>query len=159
DEAASIGLLESLGRGSGWYQIHPALPWYFTSLFTTAYGQPGAPGTHRAARAYAKAIGDFGHYYHRQAEAGRGAPVIEVLRADEANLRHALDLARAEGLWDDEAGCLQGLYVLCARTGRDSEWAGLVAAITPDFTDPATGGPLPGREAPWAVVTGYRVRL
>jgi tetratricopeptide (TPR) repeat protein len=49
--------------------------------------------------------------------------------------------------------------VLYARTGRDSEWARLVAAITPDFTDPDTGGPLPGREAAWGSITGYRVRL
>ena len=46
-----------------------------------------------------------------------------------------------------------------ARTGRDSEWARLVAAITPDFTDPDTGGPLPGREDDWSIITGYRVRL
>ena len=44
------------------------------------------------------------------------------------------------------------------RTGRDGEWARLVAAITPDFTDPATGGPLPGREDSWSIITSYRVR-
>ena len=42
DRAADIGLLTSLG--GGYYQIHPALPWYFTTLFTTTYGQPGEPG-------------------------------------------------------------------------------------------------------------------
>ena len=41
DRAADIGLLTSLG--GGYYQIHPALPWYFTTLFTTTYGQPGQP--------------------------------------------------------------------------------------------------------------------
>ena len=87
------------------------------------------------------------------------AQVVPVLRAEEANLRHALDLARARGLWDAAVGCLQGLRVLYQRTGRDGEWARLVAAITPDFTDPATGGPLPGREDQWSIITGYRVRL
>jgi hypothetical protein len=29
----------------------------------------------------------------------------------------------------------------------------------PDFTDPATGGPLPGRGEEWNVISGYRVRL
>ena len=41
----------------------------------------------------------------------------------------------------------------------DSEWARLVAAITPDFTDPATGRPLPGREQNWGTITNYRARL
>jgi hypothetical protein len=36
DRAAGVGLLTSLG--SGYYQIHPALPWYFTTLYTTSYG-------------------------------------------------------------------------------------------------------------------------
>jgi tetratricopeptide (TPR) repeat protein len=48
---------------------------------------------------------------------------------------------------------------LYQRTGRDGEWARLVAAVTPDFTDPATEGPLPGRENQWSMITGYRVRL
>ena len=157
DRAAGIGLLES--TGDGYYQIHPALPWYFTTLFTTSYGQPGSPAARRASRAYTTAIGEIGDYYHGQAEAGRAAQVIPVLQAEEANLRHALDLARADGPWKAAVGCLQGLRVLYQRTGRDSEWARLVADVTPDFTDPDSGGPLPGRENQWAIVTGYRVRL
>ena len=41
DRAAAIGLLSPLG--GGYYAIHPALPWYFTTLFTTAYGPPASP--------------------------------------------------------------------------------------------------------------------
>ena len=82
-----------------------------------------------------------------------------MLGAEEGNLRHALELARAAGLWDAAAGCLQGLNVLYARTGRGGEWARLVDDVTPEFTDPATGGPLPGRDQQWRNVTGYRVRL
>jgi tetratricopeptide (TPR) repeat protein len=84
---------------------------------------------------------------------------VPVLGVEEANLRHALDLARAAGLWGAATGCLQGLRVLYERTGRDGEWARIVAAVTLDFTDPATGGPLPGREDHWSLVTEYRVRL
>jgi tetratricopeptide (TPR) repeat protein len=157
DRAADIGLLTSLG--GGYYEIHPALPWYFTTLYTTSYGQPGGPPAARATRAYAKALGDLGAYYSRQAESGRAAEIIPTLRAEEANLRHALDLARPNGRWDDMIGCLQGLRVLYERTGRDSEWARLVAGVTPDFTDPATEGPLPGREEPWSFTTNYRARL
>jgi tetratricopeptide (TPR) repeat protein len=157
DRAASIGLLESLG--GGYYQIHPALPWYFTTLYTTSYGQPDTPAARRAGRAYTKAIGALGDYYWDQAEQGHAGQVIPALQAEEANLRHALDLARAHRLWDAAAGCLQGLKVLYERTGRDGEWARLVASVTPDFTDPATGGPPPGRENLWSLITSYRVRL
>jgi tetratricopeptide (TPR) repeat protein len=160
DRAAGIGLLEPLEPlGGGYYQVHPALPWYFTALFTTTYGPPGAPATERAARAYAAVIGGLGNYYWGQEQAGRAKRVLGALRAEEANLRHALDLARAAGLWHVAAGCLQGLRVLYLRTGRDGEWARLVQAVTPDFTDPATDGPLPGREDQWSIFTGYRVRL
>jgi hypothetical protein len=157
DRAAGVGLLTSLG--SGYYQIHPALPWYFTTLYTTSYGQPGAPAATCATRAYTTAISELGNYYLNQAEAGHAAQALAALEAEEANLRHALDLARTAGLWDAELGCLQGLRVLYERTGRDGEWARLVATITPDFIDPATGGPLPGRGSDWSFITEYRVRL
>jgi tetratricopeptide (TPR) repeat protein len=159
DRAAGIGLLESLGAGSGYYQIHPALPWYFMTLYTTSYGPPEAPAAERAARAYTQAIGALGNYYLNQAEEGRATEVVPALRAEEANLRHALHLARLDGLWDAAVGCMQGLSVLYTRTGRDGEWARLVTAATPDFTDPATGGPLPGREDHWSFITSYRARL
>jgi tetratricopeptide (TPR) repeat protein len=159
DRAAGIGLLESLGPGSGYYRIHPALPWYFTVLFTTSYGPPGSPPARRAARAYAQALGALGGYYASQAAAGHDAQVVPLLGVQEANLRHALSLARTGGLWDAAVGCLQGLRVLYARTGRDGEWARLVAAVTPDFADPATGGPLPGRDDYWSIITEYRVDL
>ncbi|HEV3288240.1 MAG TPA: ATP-binding protein, partial [Streptosporangiaceae bacterium] len=58
DRAAGIGLLESLGDGH--YQIHPALPWYFTTLFTTSYGPADTPAAQRATRAYARALGALG---------------------------------------------------------------------------------------------------
>jgi tetratricopeptide (TPR) repeat protein len=157
DRAAGIGLLESLG--GGYYQIHPALPWYFTTLFTASYGPPGGPAAQRATRAYATAVGKLGDYYHQQAESGRAAQVVPFVGAEEANLRHALDMARTHELWRAAMGCLQGLKVLHERTGRDAEWARLVATIIPDFTDPKTGGPLPGREEEWNIVTEYRVRL
>jgi tetratricopeptide (TPR) repeat protein len=158
DRAAGIGLLEPFGQGPGYYRIHPALPWYFNSLFTASYGLPDSPPAQRAARAYARAIGALGHYYVGEA-AGRTAQMVLVLGVEEGNLRHALELARAAGLWDAAAGCLQGLNVLYERTGRDGEWARLVEDVTPEVTDPATGGPRPGRDQQWSFVTSYRVRL
>ena len=157
NRAVGIGLLESLG--GGYYRIHPALPWYFTILYTAAYGDAGSPAADRAARAYTKAVGQRGEYYLRQAGTGHEAQVVSILKTEEANLRHALDLARAQGLWRAAGGCLQGLHTLYQETGRDGEWARLVASVTADFTNPATGGPLPGREEEWAVITSYRVTL
>jgi len=157
DRAADIGLLSA--SGSGYYQIHPALPWYFTALFTTVYGQAAEPAARRAARDYARVIGEFGRLYLQQAESGHADQVLGSLRDEEANLLHGLDRARADGLWHAANGCMQGLKVLYERTGRDGEWAWLVAVITPDVTDGDTGGPLPGREEEWSVVTGYRARL
>ena len=157
NQASDIGLLTPFG--SGYYHIHPALPWYFTALFTAAYGQPSSPAAQRAARAYATAIGELGRYYNGMSDQGQAANVLAALRAEEANLLHALEVARGARLWTAAVGCLQGINVLYELTGRDGEWARLVAVITPDVTDPATGGPQSGHEESWSIVTSYRVRL
>ena len=133
DRAADTGLLTSLG--GGYYQIHPALPWYFTALFTATYGLPGDPPARRADRAYARAVGELGHYYHSESEEGRTAEILFAVQAEEANLLHALDLARAAGLWDAAVGCLHGLRVLYA--GPDGTVSG-----------PVGSGHHPGRHRP-----------
>jgi hypothetical protein len=85
--------------------------------------------------------------------------VIAVLRAEEANLLQARELARRHGWWRRVISAMQGLRWLYDHTGRRAEWARLVAEVMPDFVDPETDGPLPGREEDWCLVTGYRVRL
>ena len=156
DRAADIGLLS--GLGGGYYAIHPALPWYFTTLFAAAYGPPASPPARQAARAYTHTVAQLGDYYHHQGGDGAGDPV-PTLRVEEANLLHALALARHAQHWADTTSCLQGLSVLYQRTGRDGEWARLVEQVTPEFIAPATGGPLPGRENHWNVITNYQVQL
>ena len=65
DRAAAIGLLSPLG--GGYYAIHPALPWYFTTLFTTeTYGPPASPPARQAARAYTHTLARLGNYYYDQ---------------------------------------------------------------------------------------------
>ena len=133
----SSGLLTDYG--GGYYGIHPALPWFFTDLFThhTPRRRP------HAERAYAHAYAALGDYYFDQVEQGRAADVLPALRAEEANLLHALHLARTHHLPDAALGCLQGLRQLYELTGRAAEWARLVADIQGDYIDPATDQPRP----------------
>jgi tetratricopeptide (TPR) repeat protein len=181
DRAAEIGLLTA--HGNGYYAIHPALPWYFKALFDQYYsgqwvvnsGQKNPdhyPLTtaHSAQRAFVEAMGSLGDYYHHEYNQGN-RDVIGVLGAEEANLLHArqiaLRLARSaaqgklstNGWWGCVIKTMQGLRQLYAHTGRRAEWAALVNEIVPDFIDPATDGPLEGREEQWKFVTEYRVQL
>ena len=185
DRAAAIGLLTA--HGGGYYSIHPALPWYFKGMFEQVYGAEetpsppaplpttgegsnpagappllllgeGAGGEGRARRAFVEALGALGDYYHDQYGDGNRL-VISALRAEEPNLLHARRLARRHGWWDAVTSAMQGLRSLYGFSGRRAEWQRLVEEIVPDFVDPAGGGPRPGREEQWGLVSNYRVRL
>ncbi|MGA2074532.1 MAG: tetratricopeptide repeat protein [Terriglobia bacterium] len=152
DRAAEVGLLTA--HGGGYYSIHPALPWFFKKLFDAYYGK----SEDRAIRAYVEAIGGLGSYYHNAYGDGR-RDVIGALQAEEANLLRARELARSHGWWRRAISTMQGLDDLYDHTGRRAEWARLVEEIVPDFVDPGSDGPLPGREDWWSFVTQYRVPL
>jgi tetratricopeptide (TPR) repeat protein len=157
NRAAEIGLLSALG--GGYYIIHPALPWFFKSLFNQYYTSATGDGQEvRAARAFVEAMDWLGNYYLEQYGAG-DRDVIAALIAEEANLLHARKLARMYGWWHAVIGTMQGLRMLYSHTGRRAEWARLVDEIVPDFVDSDTDGPLPGRGAAWSLVTEYRVHL
>ena len=182
DRAAEVGLLTA--HGGGYYTIHPALPWYFKSLFEQYYAPtptppptsgpalsevegegpssplPGlgeGPGV-RATRAFVEAMGELGNNYFWE-YVGGNRDVISALTAEEASLLHARHLARTHGWWLAMMKTMQGLRQLYDHTGRRAEWKRLVEEIVPDFVDPATDGPLPEREENWSLVTEYRVRL
>lgn len=152
NRAAEVGLLTA--HGGGYYSIHPALPWFFKSLFDQSYPEGGLA----AVRAFVEAMGELGNYYHAQYEDGNRG-VLHALRAEEANLLHARRLARAHGWWHRITSAMQGLDQLYDHTGRRAEWKRLVEEIVPDFVDPVNDRPLPGREERWSLVTEYRVRL
>ncbi len=161
DRAAEVGLLTA--HGGGYYSIHPALPWYFKTMFDQHYPQTterDAQFTTRnsAARAFVEAMGVLGDYYHNQYGAGN-RDVIGSLIAEEANLLYARRLARKNGWWWCVMGAMQGLDQLYDHTGRRAEWARLVEDSVSDFVDPVSDGPLPRREEQWSLVTEYRVRL
>jgi tetratricopeptide (TPR) repeat protein len=166
DRAAEIGLLTA--HGAGYYAIHPALPWYFRSMFehyySTADGGPqtadsGGPSSAvRGLQAFVEAMGELAKHYWWEYESGN-RDVIASLTAEEANLLHARQLARVNGWWRHVISTMQGLRSLYDHTGRRAEWKQLVDEIVPDLVDPQTGDPLPGREDQWGIVTEYCVRL
>ncbi len=173
DRAAKVGLLTAHG-GGGHYSIHPAIPWFFRELFEFHYpdspdgefdfpplingGQGEFQTAQKAPRAFVEALGGLGNYYHYQYEQGN-RDMIGLLTAEEANLLHARRLARANGWWGGVISTMQGLQSLYNHTGRRAEWRRLVEEIVPDFVDPETDGPLPGREENWSIVTQHRVHL
>lgn len=151
DRAAEVGLLRSFD--SGYYSIHPALPWYFRSLFEERY-----PSYEGAARAFVYAMGSLGDYYTYKYEYGN-RDVIIALAVEEPNLLQAKRLALECGWLDPVVSTMQGLRSLYHHTGREAEWSRLVNEIVPHFVDAKTDGLIPGREDKWSLVTEYRVRL
>jgi tetratricopeptide (TPR) repeat protein len=153
DRAAELGLL--VAHGDGYYGIHPALPWYFHDLFERTH--PAEAGD-RARRAFVETMGHLGDHYAAQYASGH-SKVMSVLIAEEDNFLAAWRLAREHGWWSCVTSTMQGLRNLYLDTGRNAAWRRLVETIVPDFIDPATDGPLSGREEAWSLVTQYRVRL
>lgn len=158
DRAAEIGLLKA--RGSGLYDVHPALPWFFKNLFEQFYltGESGK-GTSEATRAYTEALSEFGHHCHMFYLSGMRTETVGVLSAEESNLLHARQLALKYGWLDSVIGTMQGLRYLYEHRGRRTEWARLVAEIDSNFRNPETDGPLPGLEDHWVIVTEYKANI
>ena len=162
DKAADIGLLTS--HGGGYYTIHPALPWFFRSLFEQYYPNETSAANHqpstdnlRATRAYVESMGGLSNYYHDQYEGGN-RDVIAPLRREEPNFLHARSLARQHGWWRRVISTMQGLNTLYDHTGRRAEWKRLVEEIVPNFVG-ADDLQLSGREEQWSIVTQHRVLL
>ena len=154
--AAEVGLLTAYGGGL--YGVHAAVPFHLRGLFERHYGPHGSGRAMAAVRAWTIAISDLGDYWMSRYAAGH-PDVSDVMAREEANWLHARQLARQHGWWDLVTGCMQGLRALYELTGRAVEWRRLVAELVPDVVDSATGGPLPGREDEWAMVTSYRVAI
>jgi tetratricopeptide (TPR) repeat protein len=152
DRAAELGLLTEYGAGC--YGIHPALRWFFTDLFSHNESEAAT-----VERAYARAYATVSDCYFTEVEQGRAADVLPSLRTEEANLRHALHLARTRHLPRAALSCAQGLRHLYDLTGRTTEWASLVADIEGDHIDLGTDRPRPGSDDHYSLVTEYRVHV
>ena len=157
DRATEIGLLTTIGGGC--YTIHPALPWFFKSLFDKYYASTAGGGQEmRATRAFVEAMGNFGDFcFWEYTEGNRD--VIGILAIEEENLLQARKLSCVHNWWGSVISTMQGLHMLYDHIGRRTEWARLVDETAPMFVDIGTNGPLRGREEGWAFITGYRVIL
>ena len=55
---------------SGYYAVHPAVPWHLHALFEQHYGPDGSPAADRAIRAWTAAISELGDYYYNRYDKG-----------------------------------------------------------------------------------------
>ena len=156
DRAAEVGLLTA--HDTDYYAVHPAVPWHLQQLFEDHYGLPGSPSAEQAIRAWTSVIGALASYYLDQYQQGH-AEMTSILSLEEANLLRARQFALAHHWHNLIIRTMQGLWVLYEQTGRMIEWRRLVTELIPEFADPATGGPLPGREQQWDSLTAYRVGI
>ena len=166
--AAQLGLLTDFGGTV--FGIHPALPWFFAALFKRFYSSEEQGETEATAqakaedhercldRAFVEAMGALGAFLSGQVNEGNEA-VGRALRDEEANLLHAVELARRYGWRNSLIGPLLGLEALYQFSGRTGEWARLVQGIVPEYVDLTDDGPSPEREKGWAFVTSWRVAL
>jgi hypothetical protein len=155
DRAAEIGLLNS--RGDGLYDIHPALPGYFRTLFEQYFAEDTGDAD-RARHAFISATAEFGNHYHTEYNKGN-LITLGALWKEEDNLLAAWRLARTRGEWENVILAMQGLQTFYEATNRRAAWHRLVEDVTRDFVDQASDGPLPGRERQWRLVTEYRANL
>ncbi|NJO50900.1 MAG: ATP-binding protein [Leptolyngbyaceae cyanobacterium RM2_2_4] len=165
DRAAAVGLLgvASLqGSEVKYYDIHPALPWYFQKLFEKYYpisaSSPTEITQELAAKAFVAAIAWAGNAaYNRYVNGIRLA--IVTLVVEEANLLYARNLSKLNGWWDHVLEATQGLLGLYKETGRYLEWAKLIDELQLDFIDQTTLLPMSGRKQMWHVVVGHYTLL
>ena len=125
DRAAEVGLLTALG--DGYYTIHPAVPWFFKSLFDAYYAEPadrspddraGEEPPSRAPHAGLRGGDGFSGGLLSLSIRSGNRDVIAALAAEEANLLHARRLARQNGWWSPVTSTMQGLRNLYDHTGR-----------------------------------------
>ena len=71
----------------------------------------------------------------------------------------ACEIARSLGWVEPTLAAMEGLEALYRHTGRSTEWKRLVDEFPRGLVEASSGGPLPGLETEWAIVTRYRAGL
>jgi tetratricopeptide (TPR) repeat protein len=151
DAAAHIGLLHRHDRDI--YEIHPALPWVFQTNLQRHY-EDTIPVL---VDAYTDAYGVLAETSFQQFPISP-EHVIAILRLEEANLHHALQLARTRQRWQAAQGILYGLRTLLTTLGRWADWESIAEEVKAEISDPA-GEPLTGRERLWNAVQGHLAEI
>ena len=170
DRAAKLHVLRR--RGEGVFTMHPMLPPLSAPLFRAAIGSDSQPRDKKrslldslrdrvkhtaldeelvAKRTYVRSFSDFGARSFERFKAG-DPDVESELVDEEANLSHALSLARQHEWFDLIGGCVQGLGALFEARCRVSAWEGFVGELMSECAERGTEEPLAGREFYWRAV-------
>ena len=170
DRAAKLHLLRR--RGEGLFTMHPLLPPLSAALFEAATNsgpelkekkrslfktfrdrvkQNVVGGEAVAMRAYVRSFSDFGRQRFERFRAG-DREVEEELAGEEANLWHALGLARRDEWFDLIGGCIEGLGTLFEVRSHVSAWEEFVHEHMNECAESATEKPLEGHELYWRAV-------
>jgi tetratricopeptide (TPR) repeat protein len=152
--AAEAGLL--IARG-GYYEVHPAAPWYLHGLFQEHYGEDGSDTALAVVRAWTETMARLGNLYYDNFDPGAAPEATGLLAAEEQNLWQAFRLACRRDWLDLVIGPVQGLRALYTRAqpGRPGEWRRLIG----ELTDIVAADPGRRRGQAWARLAEYRVDL
>jgi hypothetical protein len=150
-EFAETGWLRPLA--GGYFLAHPLLPLLLRPHFERLYAGR-ATDAMRAVVEVMAAMGDFAVHQYNQGE----QVWPEAMKHELLDMRYALHLAVALGLWPRIVPIMQAIRLPMQDRQHESDWADLVEAVSPMFmTD--DGAPLPGRELQWVTVLYYRITL
>jgi hypothetical protein len=146
DRAADIGLLTA--RGGSRYSIHPALPWYFRSLFERHFpaGAGAAENAEQAVDAFVATLATVAAEWVRAYQTGDRAEVGK-LAEEEPNLLHALRLAHQRQLWPALSRLAEALLMLYDHAGRQPEAVSLLREMLAGLQDTQPYGADAGLDA------------
>jgi hypothetical protein len=154
NRVTEIGLLTA--RGGGYYEIHPAAPWFLKQGFETAFGP--AADVPPPLRAWVEAMAVLAIIWANRLNSGKHRS-LAVLQALKANLLRARAVARRHGWWQDAIRVMHGLYPCYVGSRRWAAWTELVSDIVPLVEDGTTGQPRPDRDHEWSLVAEFRIGL
>jgi len=138
DLSAEIGLLHKIG--SGLYNIHPALPWFFHQILQTTYAQDMEWLEQR----FVTVCGDLSQSLQQQLQMNAETAMI-YLRFEEQNFRFAIRLGSRYKMWDALNRILYGTAEMLVRQSRWSELELLNLDVKREATD-EQDAPLTGAE-------------
>jgi tetratricopeptide (TPR) repeat protein len=148
---ANIGFFQHMG--SGYYRMHPALPWFFCQFF----GNDDAAEKDKLWQTFCLVYGDYGRELSKLSKANTALANF-LLRWEEDNITHALMLAKSGKRWNDAGKMLLGLEHIFVSEGRWEEWEALLGKIEVAAMD-IEGDPVEGAERLWYSAQAQRAQI